>query len=114
MIARGRRREAGAMNKLESAYAQMLEARRIAGEVAWWRYEPAKFRLTDGDKLTTLTPDFMVMLASGELEVHETKGFMEGDAAVKLKVFADQYPFRVYLVKHPNKSTGWVIKAVGN
>lgn len=100
------------MNRLEAAWAQQLEARRVAGEVAWWRYEPAKFRLTDGDKLTTLTPDFMVMLANGEIEVHETKGFMEEDAAVKLKVFADQYPFRVLLIKHPNKTTGFIVTEV--
>lgn len=112
MIARGRRRQPGEMNKLEAGWAQQLEARRIAGEIEWWRYEPAKFRLTDGDKLTTLTPDFMVMLANGEIEIHETKGFMQEDAAVKLKVFADQYPFRVYLVKHPNKTTGWVVTEI--
>lgn len=102
------------MNKLEAAYERdVLLPRKLAGEIAWYRYEAAKFRLTDTDKLTTLTPDFLVMLANGDLEVHETKGFMEEDAAVKLKVFADQYPFRVYLVKHPNKATGWVITEIG-
>jgi hypothetical protein len=31
------------------------------------------------------------MLADGTIEFHECKGFMEDDAAVKLKVAADQH-----------------------
>jgi hypothetical protein len=44
------------------------------------------------------------MLANGELELHETKGFMRDDAAVKLKVAAGMYPMRFYLVEKSGPS----------
>ena len=109
-IARGRnRREPGTMNKLEAAYAMQLEARKRAGEILWYAFEAIKLRLAPK---TFLTPDFTVMLANCELEVHETKGFMEDDAAVKLKVAAALFPFRFILVQHPNKSTGWTFREI--
>ncbi len=109
MIARGRVHDAREMNRLEAAYALQLEARKIAGEIAWYRYEAVKLRLA---AKTFLTVDFFVMLANGELEAHECKGFMEDDAAVKLKVAAAMYPFRFFLVRFPNKRTGWQIAEV--
>ena len=60
----------------------------MAGEIAWWGYECWKFRLADK---TWYSPDFVVMLADGRFELHELKGWMEGDAAVKLKVTSDLY-----------------------
>ncbi|MHB8406218.1 MAG: hypothetical protein ACYDCJ_12425 [Gammaproteobacteria bacterium] len=97
------------MNKFEARYAQQLEARKRLGEIAWYSYEAVKLRLA---QKTFLTVDFFVMLANGELEAHECKGWIEDDAAVKLKVAAAMYPFRFFLVRHPNKATGWVIKEV--
>ena len=97
------RLKTGEMNKLETAYASRLESRKVAGEVAWYKFEGVKLRLAD---VTFLTVDFFVMLANGELEAHECKGFMEGDAAVKLKVAASMYPFRFYLVRARVKRDG--------
>ncbi len=97
------------MNRLESLYAQQLEARKRSGEIAWYSYEAVKLRLA---VKTFLTVDFFVMLAGGELEAHEVKGFLEDDAAVKLKVAAAMYPFRFFLCRRPNKATGWVIQEV--
>ncbi len=94
--ARGARRKPGVMNKLEASYAQELEARRAAGEIEWWRYEGLTLRLADRCRYT---PDFVVLLANGELECHETKGFMRDDALVKLKIAAEQFPLRFYLVR---------------
>lgn len=96
--ARGRtRKPPGEMNRLERAYAQHLSLRQTAGEVVWFAYEGVKLRLA---AKTFLTIDFFVMLASGELEAHEVKGrFLEDDAAVKLKVAAEMYPFRFLLVR---------------
>lgn len=108
-VARGRVREHGTMNGTEQAYSMQLEARKRSGEVLWWRYEGIKLRLAPK---TFLTPDFSVMLATGELELHEVKGFMEDDAAVKLKVAADQYPFRFILVRYRNKREGWTFQTV--
>jgi hypothetical protein len=103
-IARGRRRIPGEMNKLEADYAAHLELRRAAGEILWYRYEALKLRLA---QKTFLTPDFAVMLANGELEVHECKGYMQDDAAVKLKVAAEAYPFRFILVRRPRVKDPW-------
>lgn len=97
------------MNKLESAYALQLEARKLAGEILWYVFDAIKLRLAHK---TFYTPDFFLMLANYELEVHEAKGFMEDDAAVKLKVAASLYPFRFWLVKHPNKATGWTFQEI--
>ena len=37
----------GEMNRTEQAYAQHLELRKQAGEVAWFRFEAIKLRLAD-------------------------------------------------------------------
>lgn len=99
---------AGQMNKTEAAYAQALEFRRAIGEVVWWKFEGIKLRLAEK---TFLTVDFFVMLATGELEAHEVKGFMEEDANVKLKTAASMYPFRFVKVKKDGNS--WITSVVG-
>ncbi len=100
------------MNKLEAAYAAILAERMRTGQVLWFAYEAIKLRLADN---TFYTPDFFVMAApDGTLECHETKGFMQDDAAVKIKVAAETFPFRFFLVTHPNKTVGWRIKQIGN
>lgn len=90
------RLKAGAMNKTEAAYAQHLEALSRAGDVLWFKFEGIKLRLADK---TFLTPDFAVMKRDGVMELHDVKGFMMEDANVKIKVAAEQYPFRFYIVK---------------
>lgn len=107
-VARGRPRHvAGEMNKTEAAYAAELEARKAAGEVAWWAFESVKLRLA---KNTTLTVDFFVMLANGELEAHEVKGgHWEDDARVKVKVAAELYPFR-FLAVQKVAGGGWKVE----
>ncbi|HHO0199157.1 TPA: DUF1064 domain-containing protein [Klebsiella quasipneumoniae] len=86
------RLKAGQMNKTEEAYCSYLELRRRYGEIAWFRFEGIKLRLADN---TFYTPDFAVMLANGQMELHEVKGVWTDDARVKTKVAADQYPFRI-------------------
>lgn len=102
MIAKGRLREAG-MNRLERAWADQLQLRFLAKEIAWYRYEGITLKLAPD---TRYTPDFAVMLAGGELELHEVKGHMRDDAAVKLKVAAEQFPFRVLLIQRHGKAWG--------
>ncbi|RZN40416.1 DUF1064 domain-containing protein [Escherichia sp. E2593] len=97
------RLKTGQMNQTEAAYCQMLELRKRAGEVAWYRFEGIKLRLADN---TFYTPDFAVMLASGEMELHEAKGMWTDDARVKTKVAADQYPFRIIAVTPKPKKAG--------
>jgi hypothetical protein len=45
-------------------------------------------------------------VANGEIELHEVKGFWEGDARVKIKVAAEMYPFRFLAVKAQSKKAG--------
>jgi hypothetical protein len=97
------RLKTGQMNKTESEYCQHLELRKHAGEVVWYRFEGIKLRLADN---TFYTPDFAVMLTTGEVELHEVKGFWTDDARVKTKVAADQYPFTFRALKPIPKSKG--------
>ena len=94
------------MNDTERAYAGNLEMRRYAGEILWWAFEPMQFRLAGR---CTYTPDFILLTADGEMVIHETKGFMEDDAAVKLRLFREQFWFlRLFVVKR--RGRGWTIK----
>lgn len=104
------RLKAGQMNKTEAAYAAELQARQVAGEVAWYRFEGIKLRLADN---TFYTPDFAVMLADGQMEAHEVKGFWRDDARAKIKIAADMYPFRFIAVKVRAKKDGggWSVES---
>jgi len=102
LVASGRCKERG-MNKTEAAYAARLELLRRDGEIIWWSYEAIKLRLADN---TYYTPDFDVMRADGLLEIHEVKGHWEDDARVKIKVAAEQFPFRFLAVQAVPKSKG--------
>lgn len=97
------RLKAGQMNKTEAAYAQHLELLRIAGTIAWYKFEGIKLRLADN---TFYTPDFAVMLADGLIEMQEVKGFWQDDARVKIKVAAEIYPFRFVAVRPQAKKHG--------
>lgn len=107
------RLKSGTMNGTEKRYAEVLESRRLAGEVAWFKFEAIKLRLADR---TFYEADFFVMLADGTLEVHEIKGGpIEDDAAVKLKCAADIFPFRFFVVRAIPKRDGggFSLKDVG-
>ena len=97
------RLKVGTMNKTEAAYAATLDARRHAGEVAWYKFEGVKLRLADN---TFYTPDFAVMLADGALEMHEVKGFWQDDARAKIKIAADLFPVRFVAVRVIPKKEG--------
>lgn len=97
------------MNRTESAYADHLDARKAAGEVRGWWFQPVKFLLAPA---TTYTPDFLVVNADDTVELHETKGFMRDDANVKIKVSANMFPFPFVLVYKLPKNQGWDIRPV--
>lgn len=94
----------GAMNKTEAAYSATLELQKRAGDVLWYRFEGVKLRLADN---TFLTVDFPVLRNDGLLEMHEVKGYFMDDAKVKIKVAAEMYPFKFFIVrKLPAKDGG--------
>jgi len=93
-----------AMNKTEAAYSAVLDARKARGEVAWWRFGALNLRI--GEKCFYHT-DFMVLLADGHIELHETKGFMRDDAQVKLRAIREMYPFFAVVVVKKGKGGTW-------
>lgn len=103
------RLKTGQRNKTEAAYEAMLTMLQHAGEVAWFKFEGIKLRLADN---TFYTPDFAVMLASGQMELHEVKGFWQDDARAKIKIAAELYPFRFLAAKPKAKKDGggWEIE----
>lgn len=103
------RLKTGEMNKTEARYAEHLRLQQFAGEILWYKFEGIKFRLADN---TFYSPDFAVMLANGQIEIHEVKGFWVEDARVKIKVAADLYPFKFLAVKEKSKKEGggWEIE----
>ena len=109
MYAKGRLK-AGEMNATERAYHQHLAQRQHAGEIVWFKFEGVKLRLADN---TFYTPDFMVMGATGLIEMHEVKGFWMDDARAKIKIAAEMYPFRFYAIKKQAKKNGggWDVEA---
>lgn len=97
------------MNKLESAWADVLRERERSGAVAWFRWEGITLKLGHD---TRYTPDFAVVLSNGEFECQECKGpFFRDDAKVKLKIAADLYPMRFVLVRR-DKDGVWTEEPV--
>ena len=76
------------MNKTERAYADVLYARQLAGEIKRYRFEAWKLRL--GLNLW-YTPDFVVEMADDTVECHEVKGFWRDDARVKIVAAATEF-----------------------
>lgn len=90
------------LNKMESAFAQYLMQHTGYLVLA----QQIKLRLADK---TWYTPDFVCFCMDGVVRIYETKGFMRDDAAVKLKVAAEQYWFfQWHLVTR--KKGEWIIK----
>lgn len=115
-VAKARPRHApGTMNNTERRYAaEVLEPKRLAGEVLSYAFEKVKIRLADN---TFYTPDFFVVLPSMEIEFHEVKGrkgngyYATDDAKVKLKVAAEIFPAR-FVVAWPQKAGGWRLEQI--
>lgn len=99
------------MNKWETEYSYELEARKQAGEILWWAFEPMKLRLADK---TTYTPDFALLITHnlcgvtwGVLQFHEVKGFWRDDARVKIKLAAEMFPFLFVALSRRKGGSGW-------
>lgn len=97
------------MNKTEMAYAQYLEAKKAAGEVAWYKFEAMKLRLADN---TFYSPDFCRDASKWRAGNARSERFWADDARVKIKVAADMHPFRFIAVRvKPKKDGGgWAVE----
>jgi hypothetical protein len=99
------------MNRTEAEYSQLLELRRLAGEIKAWGFERMKLRLADR---CWFIPDFDVIGVGGELEFHEVKGRWRDDARVKIKVAAEQFPqfrFTAWYKARKRDGGGWKSEA---
>jgi hypothetical protein len=104
----------GTMNKVEQAYSLLLQSRELNVDVASWRFEAVKLRLAD---MTWYTPDFDVLLVTGEIELIEVKAvtkagklLAEDDALVKFKVARETFPefrFRMFGLLPKSVGGGW-------
>lgn len=111
-------RKVGAYASLnEERYAQHLEAKRKAGTIDRWDYEPETFKLADGLRYT---PDFRVILPDGLVEFHETKAckekrgqepqpLMTEAGRVKIRVFPALHPYPLFICYQMRCGT-WVIE----
>ncbi len=117
VLSRGLRRERGKMNRTETKYANELEARRLAGEVANWWFEPMSLRLSDPDtgQPARVTIDFMVLMPDGLTYLDDVKGTGPDDPAslVRMKWAADRYTlWTIRLVKQQTAKAGggWSVR----
>lgn len=98
------------MNKTEAAYDGHLELQLRFGQILWHQFEAITIRLGNDCRFT---PDQLVMLPDGHLELHDTKGttkikqgrragqctyHAEEDALVKARVAAANFVIPVFFV----------------
>ena len=104
----GRRHKPGVMNGYESKYADVLEARRLAGEIVAWHFEAVTLKLASDCRYT---PDFMVQLADGSIEFVDVKGgIIDDKAVVKIKCAAEkffQFCFVMEQLQSKKNGGGW-------
>lgn len=105
----GKRHKRGVMNKTEAAYANILEIRKLAGEIIEWAFEKDRFILA---KRTTYTPDFRITHKDRTLEFVDVKGGQGATATsiTKIKVCAEQnreFVFSVEKKLSKKQGGGW-------
>lgn len=105
---RGVRPDNSVMNGLERQYANHLANLKAAGEIYDWKFHAFTLKIADppNAKCATWSPDFAVWTNEMVLEFHDTKGFMEDHALVRIKVAASQFPHPVYIVTKKAKKNG--------
>jgi hypothetical protein len=80
----------GVMNKTESRFAELLEARRLLGEIKGWAFEAETLPL--GPEMT-FCPDFRVEELDGSISFVDVKGaHVWEDSVIKGKTAATLYP----------------------
>lgn len=95
----------GVMNKGERAYAEHLDNLKTKGHILRYGFEASTWLIGPNCRLT---PDFTVIMADGEMQMHEVKANRKGrwhaedDAKVKMKAFVDKWPEIALLVVWPS------------
>ncbi len=102
----GKRHKPGVMNQTETAYAELLQVRKLAGEIIDWWFECIKIKLAD---LCFYTPDFAVLFADGSMEFIDAKGGgpIDDKSIVKIKCAAEKFPqFQFAMEQKQSKKAG--------
>ncbi len=117
ILSLGETKRRGEMNKTETAYAEILQAGVLTGQVSKWWFEPFTLRISHPPagntqhKAATYTPDFMVLYPDGRTCIDDTKGSKRGvneAAIVRIKAAAEIFPlweFRI-CTRLPQKQGG--------
>ena len=105
----GKRHTPGQMNKTEEAYAQILEMRKLQGEVIRFDFEAITFKIA---KDCRYTPDFAVWLVDGSMQFIDCKGAgpMDEKSRVKAKVAAELFPQFLFAIEQKQSKAngfGW-------
>ena len=100
----------GEMNKTESLYAELLEARRQAGEIDFCLFEGITFHLANR---CSYTPDILYG-CGGKVFAVEVKACMKDgrilakdDSMVKLKVAAKMFPWITWVLAARERDGNW-------
>lgn len=105
---RGRRPDNSVMNGLEKAYAVELDNMKARGLIFDWKFHAVTLTIANPPRAKDArwTPDFAVWDADMVLQFHDTKGFMEDHAIVRIKCAAAQYPHPIIVCKRIAKKNG--------
>lgn len=95
---------ASKLNKTEQRYADILEARKLAGTLQAYFVQEVTLKIGDDCRYT---PDFLVIENDGALTFIEIKGgFVREDAIVKFRAAAKQFWWARFEMMQLTK-TGW-------
>lgn len=95
----------GRMNKTEAAYAQLLDAQKHDGIVREWKFHAIRVRLADR---TFYEPDFIVVMADGEIQIREVKGsYTTPTGQMKVKMCAEVLNFFRIIKASRQKDGSW-------
>lgn len=108
------------LNKTERRFRdEVLEPAWVRGDLLDYGAHRVKLRLTEDVGRLYYTPDFLAIERPGEQGIAprwvfiEIKGYLRDDAAVKVKVAADQFRCARWLVVYREK-WGWDVREVGS
>lgn len=86
----GKRHVPGQMNGVETEYAELLELRKLAGEIDAWFFEAITLVLAERSRHTL---DFMIVHKGGSIELVNVKGAgpIDPNSLTKIKAAADKF-----------------------
>lgn len=110
------RKKPGELNKTEQRFVdEWIMPRVQTSDIVWWGFESVTLKLAPDCRLTV---DFFVMRADGALQAYDVKGslaIVSDDAAIKMRVAGDKFPWPFFYAVPKKKADGgdWLIKEVG-